>query len=59
MSPRKPEHSAREKCSTMSDEELIGLERMLKREIPAAQSLLSAVRRERKRRGRAARRWAA
>lgn len=50
MSPRKPERSVRAKCTTMTDEELSGLEGSLKREIPAAQSLLAAVRKERKRR---------
>ena len=59
MSPRKPERTVRAKCTLMSDDELTGLERSLKREIPAAQSLLSAVRKERKRRRQAARKWAA
>lgn len=59
MSPRKPERTVRAKCTLMSEDELAGLERSLKREIPAAQSLLAAVRKERKRRRQAARKWAA
>lgn len=59
MSQRKPERTVRAKCTLMSDDELTGLERSLKREIPAAQSLLSAVRKERKRRRQAARKCAA
>ena len=59
MSPRKPERTVRAKCTLMSDDELAELDSTLKREIHAAQSLLAAVRKERKRRRQAARKWAA
>lgn len=59
MSPRKPERTVRAKCTLMPDAELAELEHSLKREIPAAQSLLAAVRKERKRRRSAAKKWAA
>jgi hypothetical protein len=59
MSPRKPERAIRAKCTTMADAELDELEHSLKREIPAAQSLLAAVRKERKRRKAAAKKWEA
>lgn len=58
MSARKPERQVRAKCTGMGDDELRALDRSLKREIPAAQSLHSAVRRELKRRRQAARRAA-
>lgn len=40
----------------MTDEELVGQERHLRRDIPAAQCLLSAIKRERIRRRKQARR---
>lgn len=38
------------RCSTLSDEDLRTLDKQLEQEIPAAQALHSAVKRERKRR---------
>jgi hypothetical protein len=58
MSARKPERAVRAKCIAMTDEDLKQLDRELKREIPRAQSLHSAVRREQKRRRQKARRAA-
>lgn len=58
MSPRKPERAVRAKCTGMSDEELHQIDRQLRKEIPAAQSLHSAVRREQKRRRQTARKAA-
>lgn len=59
MSARKPERAMIGKCRDMTDEELRSLNSTLKREIPAAQSMHSAVRRELRRRRAAARRASA
>lgn len=53
MSRRKPAREVREKMAAASYAELPALERQFRREIPAAQSVHSAVRQEMKRRRRA------